>query len=652
MRLLRDFQSLLTLLCGLSMIAGFLAPDGPLPFVSVAFGSVFALRAAYRSLAERSIDVNFLMVFAAAGAVVVGHVLEAAVLLFLFSLSGSLESFAMARTQSAIEGLIQLRPESALLVSEEGDRRVPIAELKVGDVVRVPPFDTMPVDGDVVSGTSFVNQSAMTGESEPVTREQGDRVLAGTQNLDGMLTVSVLAAVGETTLEKIVELVKEAQEHKGSGERISTWFGQRYTWFVIAAFGVSLLARIGFGQPREDALYAALTLLVALSPCALVISTPASTLSALAWAARRGMLIRGGAFIEAVGHVDAIALDKTGTLTEGKPRLVEICVCAPVVEPVGGGPGMCKEDEACWHGMGGLSPQALASLRVAAAAEQYSSHPIAEAIVAAAREHGIDVPEASEQTAVPGMGVTATVDGTRVKIGQRRFFEESAEGLSEAFIPHIEELHEMGLTVVVLEHDGNLAALGLRDSPRAAAADVVRRLRALGVRRIAMLTGDTEPTARAVAAEVGIDEVHAGLLPQEKARIVEEMIESGAKVMMVGDGINDAPVLAASSVGVAMGGLGSDVALNAADIVLMNDRLASLPPLVELGRLTTRIIRVNLLFSSVVIATLAIGSMVFGKLAPGHANWMLPLAVVGHEGSTVLVILNGLRLLRGPRRGD
>lgn len=648
LRVIRDFQSLLTILCGITLIGSFVVAGTVLPYLSVAFGAYFALKAAYRSLSEKSLDVNFLMVFAAIGAVVVGHVREAAVLLFLFSLSGTLESYAMSRTKSAIEGLIKLRPETAIRIGASGDETVSVSALQVGDRVRVRPFEQIPVDGEVASGTSAVNQAAMTGESEPVPKALGDRVLAGTQNLDGMLVVSATAAIGDTTLEKIVNLVQEAQEHKASGERISHWFGQRYTLFVIAVFIVSLVVRLAFQQPANDALYAALTLLVALSPCALVISTPASTLSALAWAAHHGTLIRGGAFIEEVARIDTIALDKTGTLTEGKPKLVEICVCAPVAEAVGG-PSICKEEEACWHGRGSLSDEATEALRIAAAAEQYSSHPIAEAIVRAARELKVDIPEATEHSAIPGMGVSAVVDGEPVMIGQRRFFEEHG-GVPPDFVPHVEELHEQGLTVVVLEHSGTMAALGLRDAPRPETSKVLRELEGMGVTHIAMITGDTVHTAQAVAAEVGVHEVHAGLMPQDKSRIVLDMIASGSRVMVVGDGINDAPCLAEAHVGVAMGGLGSDVALNAADIVLMHDRLEALPPLMRLGRMTGRIIRANLIFSATVIAGLAVSTLVFTKLAPGHANWMLPFAVVGHEGSTVLVILNGLRLLRGPKK--
>jgi Cd2+/Zn2+-exporting ATPase len=622
-------------------------PWPALPYLSALFGSYFALAAAWCSLKSRSVDVNFLMVFAAVGAVALGHPLEAAVLLFLFSLSSTLESFAMARTKAAIEGLIKLRPDQALLLAPGGDRTVSVRELKVGDQVRVTPFSQIPSDGVVVSGEGQVDQAAMTGESEPVPKAMGDRVFAGTQNLDAMLVVSVSAAVGDTTLDKIVDLVKQAQEHKASGERISTWFGSTYTFFVLGVFALSLVIRLSLGQPGETAMYAALTLLVGLSPCALVISTPASTLSALAFAGRNGILVRGGEFIETAGQVDAVALDKTGTLTAGRFELAEICVCPRVPT----GPGICVDDEACWLGSGNLSPEALAVLRQAAAAEQYGAHPIAEAIVAAARERGVDVPEATDVAAHAGLGVTARVEGTRVKIGQRRFFEKGDDRLPKDFVPHVEKMQGEGMTAVVMEVGDRFAALGLRDAPRKDAKETVENLRRLGVKKIVLLTGDTRETAEAVAKEVGIEEYHAGLLPQDKARIVQEMNESGLKVMMVGDGINDAPVLSSAAIGVAMGGLGSDVALNAADAVLMKDRLSDLLTLIGLGRRTRAIIRANLVFSTGVIVFLAFGASVFDTVFPKHFNWALPFAVVGHEGSTVLVILNGLRLLRGPRRG-
>ena len=644
-RALRDIQVLLTALCGLTLVLSFFGLHPAIPYISVLFGSYFALKSAYNSLRERSIDVNFLMVFAAAGAVAVGRPVEAAVLLFLFSLSSTLESLTLSRTKSAIEGLIKLRPETALRLREGEDETVKVEDLKVGDQVRIPPFQHIPADGVVTTGESEINQSAMTGESIPIEVKPGDRVLAGTQNLDRMLVIEVTSAVGDTTLEKIVELVRHAQENKASGERISAWFGQRYTLFVIFAFIVSLVIRFLLNQPANDALYGALTLLVALSPCAVVISTPASTLSALAWAARNGILVRGGEYIESSGKIDTVLVDKTGTLTEGRPKLVEICVCTGIPETVPASGRMCVEEHACWSRGAAMSDEAKEVLRAAAAAEQYSTHPIAEAIVQAAREHGIEVPEATEQRAVAGLGVTAVVDGKKTRIGQKRFFEE---GLSPEFVVHAEEQQNKGMTVAVLEYDGKWAALGLRDEPRKEAPALLASLKDLRIKNIEMITGDTPETARAVAEELGIEKVHAGLLPDDKERLVSDEVSSGRKVMMVGDGINDAPSLARATVGVAMGGLGSDVALNAADVVIMQDRLDKIPQLIRFGRKTNAVIRANLIFATGVITFLTFGSMLFDWLLPNYRNLLLPFAVVGHEGSTVLVILNGLRLLKGP----
>ena len=637
--LLTDVQSLLTILCGVFLAAALITGNHWVGYAGVACGSYFALTSAWESLRARRIDVNLLMVLAAAGAIVVGHVEDAVALLFLFSLSSTLESIAMAKTRSAIEGLVKLRPTQAVKVVEGREQVVPVEDLEIGDQIRVPPFESLPTDGTVVSGQSQIDQSAMTGESVPVEKRVGDSVLAGTQNLEGILLVSVSARVGDSTLDRIVELVQDAQENKASGERISQWFGQRYTLLVLAAFTASLLIRaLVMHNTPSAALMTSLTLLVALSPCALVISTPASTLSALTWAARQGILIRGGSYIESAGHIDTVVLDKTGTLTEGKPRLHEICLCTEAHATVG---GRCVDDETCWHGSGALSEPARRVLRAAAAAEQYSTHPIAEAIVSAAREFQVDVPEAIDHRVVPGLGVTAGVDGQTVSIGRMSFIERSGK-VTDDFVRHTTALQAKGLMVALMAHGDTLAALGFQDSARAGAAELIRELRDLGVKEVRMLTGDNEETARAVATEVGIDSYSAGLMPEDKTATVGQVIDKGQSVMMVGDGINDAPALTRATVGVAMGGLGSDIALNSADVVLMRDRLGSIPELIRLGRRTNGIILANLLFATGVIAILTIASL-FAKLP-------LPLAVVGHEGSTVVVILNGLRLLRGPVR--
>jgi Cd2+/Zn2+-exporting ATPase len=624
-------QGILTTLCGISLLLALIPGLGGFAYLAVAFGAYFALGSAWQSLSSRQVDVNLLMVVAAIGAIVVGQPFDAGVLLFLFSLSSALEELAMARTKSAIEGLIRLRPDEAIRIGPSGDERVRVEELRVGDLVRILPFQSVPSDATVEEGQSAVDQSAMTGESVPVAKLPGEPVLAGTQNLDGMLVARVTAELGDSTLDKIVGLVQQAQENKASGERISTWFGQRYTFFVIGAFVLSLIVRSAIGNTWSESLRESLTLLVALSPCALVISTPATTLSALTYAARQGVLVRGGEYIELAGAIDTLAMDKTGTLTEGKPRLVEICVCS-------GGPNGCREEGACWHGGPEMTADAARMLQFAASAERTSTHPLAAAVVAAAEGKGLVLPDATDVLSVPGMGVECTVDGERVRIGQRRYFPD----LDPSVVQHVEELQARGLTVAILQVRDRYAALGLRDTPRPEARRTLEELRSLGVKQIVMLTGDSRETAEAVACEVGVTEVRAALLPADKTTIVRELAESGARTMMVGDGINDAPSLAQATIGVAMGGLGSDVALESADVVLMHDRLDRIPLLIRLGRSTNRTVRANLVFATGIIVTLTLFSL-FGRLP-------LPLAVVGHEGSTVIVILNGLRLLRGPSR--
>lgn len=649
----RRVQIALTVLCGaflaislLTLIPALSAWHTPVwAYLSVGCGSYFALSAAGEALRERQLDVNFLMVLAAVGAIAVGHADDAAALLFLFSLSSTLETMAMAKTRSAIEGLIRLRPDKAILVGDTEDREVAVERLQVGDLVRVLPFQSVPADANLVQGEGEVDESAMTGESKPVSKSPGDAVLAGTQNLDTMLVARVTAAVGDSTLEKIVGLVQDAQENKASGERVSQWFGQRYTFVVLGAFAVSLSVRLLLGETSGAALYASLTLLVALSPCALVISTPASTLSALAYAARRGVLVRGGQFIEAAGRIDVIALDKTGTITLGKPQLVEVCVCDRAAAPVGAA-APCKLDcEACefircWHTGEPVPFPAEEMLRLAASAEKFSTHPIAEAIVGAAEAWGIQIPEAETHQAYPGLGLCASVEGRTVKIGQVRFFEDEHAHLPASFRQHLMEMQARGVTAVLMSAGDSWAAFGMRDEPRPDASQLVERLRAAGAGRVVMLTGDNPETARAIATAVGVDEVHAGLMPADKADLVGRWTDSGQCVMMVGDGVNDAPALTRATMGIAMGGLGSDVAMNAADAVLVQDRLERIPELMRLGRMTNRVIRANLMFASGVIVVLTICSFFF--------RLQLPVAVIGHEGSTVLVILNGLRLLRGP----
>jgi Cd2+/Zn2+-exporting ATPase len=629
----------LTVLCGLALVLSFFNLHPWVPYFAVAFGAYFAIRSAWDSIASRQVDVNILMVLAAVGAIAVGEPRDAAALLFLFSLSSTLEALALGRTKSAIEGLIKLRPSQALRVLNGQEQKVAVEELQKGDLVKIPPFEPVPVDGTVVEGRSSLDQSAMTGESVPVEKATGDRLLAGTNNLEGVLIMSVETTVGNSTLDRMVELVSDAQDNKASGEKISTWFGQRYTIFVLVVFVIAFAVRMLAGGALQEALYRSITLLVALSPCALVISTPATTLSALAWAARNGILIRGGGFIEQAGNTQILALDKTGTLTTGRPKLHEICVCAGAEVKVGGGNVACEDEHACWREGKSMSPEALELLAAAAVAEAYSQHPIALAVLQAARDHGVTVPEGRDHTASPGLGVGAIMGGRRVLIGQRRYLETEGIHLPADFVEHLEDLQRQGMTVAVMAHGERLAALGFVDTPRVGARQFLEDAKAAGVKRFSMLTGDTQQTAGWVASNLGIADYKAGLLPDEKTAAVEQLTKEGT-VMMVGDGINDAPSLARANVGVAMGGLGSDIAMNAADVVLMHDKLERIPELIRLGKKTNGVIRANLLFATGVIVVLTISSFVI--------DLPLPIAVIGHEGSTVLVILNGLRLLRGP----
>lgn len=626
----------LTALCGLALVVSFLPGMSLVAYGAVAFGSYGALRAAYESIRERKVDVNLLMVLAAVGAIAVGRAEDAGVLLFLFSLSGALEEMAMARTRNAIEGLVRLRPSEAIRILDGREERVPVEVLTLGDQIRIPPYEAIPVDGSVHEGSSAIDASAMTGESREVSVGPGDRLLAGTRNLSGSFVMEVGSTVGDSTLDKIVNLVQDAQDNKASGERISEWFGQRYTFFVLFAFAVSFLIRVKVGGSMGSAFYQSLTLLVALSPCALVISIPASTLSALAFAARRGILVRGGEFIELAGTIDTLALDKTGTLTAGKPRLVEICVCAPGGVSSAGG---CTDEGACWRGEAEMSQEAREILAAAASVEVHSAHPVALALMSAAESNGIRPIAIEDERAVPGLGVAGKLGGCKVLVGQLRFLQGEGISTPSEFVEHALELERRGLTVALIAFGDRLAALGFADVPRPEAPAFLADAKRAGVTEVVMITGDTQETATSVASALGINQVRAALLPAQKTEVIGELVQRGRRVMMVGDGVNDAPALAQATIGVAMGGLGSDIAMNAADVVLMHDRLERIPLLIRLGRRTNGVIRANLFLAAGVIVVLT-GFSLVNRLP-------LPLAVLGHEGSTVLVILNGLRLLSG-----
>ena len=566
-------------------------------------------------LTEREIDVDLLMVVAALGAALVGQPADGAVLLFLFSLSNTLQSYALGRTRRAIESLMDLRPPTATVKTEKGWETLPVEKLRLGDIVMVRPGERFPIDGEVVAGTTEVDQSPITGESVPVLKEPGDKVFAATVNTTGTVEVRVTHLAQESTLAKIVQMVEEAQEAKAKTQRALEDFERRYAKFVLG--GAVLLTAVPplvFHEPFDIAFYRAMTWLVVASPCALVISTPATILSAIANGARKGVLFKGGAHLERTATLEVVAFDKTGTLTVGEPQVQGVHPTEDV-----------DEDEL---------------LRLVAALESRSEHPIARALVHAAQQRGLEIPPSADFRAVVGQGVQGTVAGEPLWVGNVRMFHEREVPLPASLAEQIAALEAQGQTVVIAYRPETRRWLGLiavADSLRPEAADVVKKLHDLGVKHVVMLTGDNEQVAAAIAAKVGVDEFYAELLPKDKVRVLERLQKQYGPTAMVGDGVNDAPALALADVGIAMGGAGTDVALETADVVLMADNLHHLPYAIGLARKARRVVWQNLTFAMGVIVLLVASA--FG------AGLTLPWGVVGHEGSTVLVVLNGLRLL-------
>jgi Cd2+/Zn2+-exporting ATPase len=592
-----------------------------LGFYIVAYlaGGTFATKEALVALWNRSVEIDLLMVTAAIGAATVGHWAEGALLLFLFSLGTALEHFALGRTTRAVRALMELSPEEALAVRDGQEVRLHIRELRLGDEIIVKPGERIPADGVVLSGESGVDQAAITGESIPVVKTPGEQVFAGTLNGQGALRVTVNRLAHESTLAKIIAIVQDAQADKSRTQRFTDRFEGTYAIGVIAGSALFLLALLGFGESFSDAFYRAMILLVVASPCALVISTPASTLSALANAARNGILVKGSAHLENIGAAKVVAFDKTGTLTMGKPRLTDI-LPAP-----------------------GVSADEL--LTLAASAERASEHPLAEAIVNAAVSRTLPLSESENLQAITGQGIRADVDGQTVLIGNAALFEAHDAEVGQNPRANAEQLHDLGRTTMyvgVLGRDGAvqmLGVLGVADTVRPVAREVVQRLKELGIEHTVMLTGDNRLAASAIARQTGIDEVEAELLPEDKLTTIERLKERYGNVVMVGDGVNDAPALARATAGVAMGAAGSDVALETADVVLMADDLTKLPYAIQLSRKARRIIVQNLTFALSIIVV-----MIAGTIA---GLTTLPLGVIAHEGGTIIVVANGLRLLGG-----
>ncbi len=611
--------TLVFLLAGVAVEKFGLAPG--LPWLSVAFfaaayitGGHEGFVEAMKDLRRGHLNIDFLMIAAAVGAAIIGEWAEGAMLLFLFTLAEALEDYAMDRTRSAVEALTKLRPNEATVRRGGEEVRVPVEEVRVGEVVIVRPGEEIPLDGKVLHGETLVNQASITGESAPVHKGPGDDVFAGTMNIDGAIDVRVTKAAKDSTLAKIIEMVSEAQSQRAPTQRIIDRYAHPYAVTVLAS--VVVVLAVGYfllNMPFEDIFYKAMTLLVVASPCALVISTPASVLSGIAAGARNGVLFKGGVHLENTAKIDVLAFDKTGTLTHGRPVVTDIIT------------------------LNGLSEHEL--LRLVAGAEIRSEHPIAQAIVEAAKERGLDVPEPDAFRAIPGKGVRAQVDGRELVVGSHRIVQEHGNGHREKPLPDdaLSLQHDGKTTIFVLEQGQLLGVIAVADLPREQAAATIAALRKLGIKRIAMLTGDYKPVAENIARQLGVDEVYAELLPGDKVDAIRQLQNDGA-VGMVGDGINDAPALALADVGVAMGAAGTDVAMETADIVLMADDLSKLPFTFRLARKARTIIYQNLAFAIFVIIGLIIATFTVGL--------SLPLAVVGHEGSTIIVVLNGLRLLR------
>lgn len=590
------------------------------------FGGQYGLRSAIASLWERTLDIDVLMVLAAIGAAAIGAPFEGALLLFLFSFSNVLQRHALERTQRAIESLLTLRPETALRKRDGVAQDVPIEDLAVGEIVIVRPGELIPVDGVVTEGTSHIDESSLTGESLPVSKHAGAEVFAGTLNQSGGLEIRVGRKSDDSTLARMVRLVAEAQAEKSGTQRFLEKAEQGYAAGVIGfTVLVLLIPWLAWGEDFVGAFYRAMTVMVVASPCALVISTPATVLSAIGGAARRGILIKGGSHLETASRIDIVCFDKTGTLTEGKPTVTNILTTTGM-ESLSGVE---------------LSREAIDALRLCAGLEARSEHPLAAAVCGAAKELGLELPEVVGFQSVPGKGAGAEVEGRHYVAGSQRWFEEQAAGGMPEFLARVAELQEGGRTCIWLgrrkgDEVAVLAVFALADTLRTGVRVVVEELHRLGVRKVVMLTGDNVAVARRIGAEAGIDEIHAGLLPVDKVEVIRQLKREG-RVAMIGDGVNDAPALATAHLGVAMGAAGTDVAMETADVVLMGDQLENVPLLIGLARHAKVVLTQNLAFASGVIVLLVAGTLGFAL--------PLPMGVIGHEGSTVLVCLNGLRLL-------
>ena len=618
----RNPKVLLSLASGVLLLAGWLAgfTDAP-PLVSQALyvasllsGAYFFGREAVEDLIfERRVGIELLMTVAAVVASLMGAPAEGAMLAFLYSISEAAEGYTEERTRSAVRALMDLAPKTALVLRDGREVETPVEDIAVGDVFLVRPGETVPTDGRVTAGRSSVNEAPVTGESVPVEKGPGDPVYAGSINGEGALEVEATKVFADNTISRIIRMVEEAQERKGSSERFIERFGRRYSPAVLA-----LGVLIAVGPPVLAAaswsvwILRATVFIVAAAPCALVISIPITMVATLGRAARDGVLVKGGIYVEELEKVRVVAFDKTGTLTSGRPEVTDV------------------------QALGGHAEREV--LAAAAAVERQSEHPLARAIVEKSRAEGVSFTPGEDFRALTGAGAMAWVEGRPTFVGSPAFFAKRlGRDLSDAE-SEIRRLQEEGKTVVLVGTEAELYGLiALRDNLRPDAPRVVAELRKRGL-RVAMLTGDNRRTAEALARELGLDEVYAGLKPDEKAIQVRRLHERYGHVAMVGDGVNDAPALAEATVGVAMGAIGTDVAMETADVVLMADDLDKLVYALDLARKNGRVVRQNLWLSALVIGALVVGAVA--------GAFTLPVAVVGHELSEFAVIGSGLRMLR------
>lgn len=625
-------------LSGVFLLAGFLLDQFSefsiyiivLYVISYFFGGFYTLKEAFEEVSRGRFEIDFLMLVAAIGAAFLDKWAEGALLLFLFSLGHSLEHLAMDKARKSIESLTNLSPKKALRKDGDDYVEVNINELKVGDVIRIKPNSTVSADGVVLSGKASINQAPITGESIPVDKEpvkdpekkyasdlevpEKSRVYAGTINGDNAIDIKVIKESQDSTLNRLILMVQEAQEKKSPTQLLADKFEKYYVPAVLALVVLLNFAFLVIDETWQESFYRSMAALVAASPCALAISTPSAVLSGIARAAKGGVLIKGGKPLEDLGTLRALAFDKTGTLTEGKPQLTDLIL------------------------LNGLSNDEFLSRVIAL--ESSSNHPLAKAVVRDAKgrmEVQNGIPEVKNSEAIQGKGIKGEVDGNFVKIGNLELYSQDGKVPAEVK-EKVEKLEKEGKTVMLVQDNSEFSGiLGLMDTPRKSAKATLSKLKKIGIRKMIMLTGDNQSVADAVASQIGITQAYGSLLPEEKVERIRQLEKEESKIAMVGDGVNDAPAMANSTVGIAMGAAGSDVALETADIALMADKLEILPFAIALSRKSQQIVRQNLWISLGVVALL-LPATIFG-----WAN--IGVAVVFHEGSTLVVVLNALRLL-------